>query len=288
MVTVCLFWFIALIVPTVSFHAPLMTLTLSPISKSISILMTCVVNFVFEPKRKIQLGKIYHMGQATNLPATLDTDKMTAHTFITGSTGAGKSNAIYKILQTLRFAGVPWLVIEPAKGEYKDVFGGMSNVTTYGTNPYKAPNLLQINPFSFPDDIHVLEHVDRLTEIFNACWPMYAAMPAILREAIEKSYEACGWNLKLSRNPGQFPTFDTLLKILPQVIDSSAYSADTTSDYKGALVTRVRSLTRGIHGEIFGNDISFSELLSTPAIIDLSRIGSQETKSLKEWVVEKN
>lgn len=239
-----------------------------------------VVNFGFEPKRKIELGKIYHMGQATNLPVELDADKMTAHTFITGSTGAGKSNAIYKILQKLRFACIPWLVIEPAKGEYKDVFGGMSNVTTYGTNPYKAPNLLQINPFSFPDDIHVLEHVDRLTEIFNACWPMYAAMPAILREAIEKSYEACGWNLNLSRNPGQFPTFDTLLKILPQVIDSSAYSADTTSDYKGALVTRVRSLTHGIHGKIFGNDISFSELLSTPAIIDLSRIGSQETKSL--------
>ena len=239
-----------------------------------------VITFNFEPKRKIQLGKIYHMGQATNLPAILDADKMTAHTFITGSTGAGKSNAIYKILQTLRFAGVPWLVIEPAKGEYKDVFGGMSNVTTYGTNPYKAPNLLQINPFSFPNDIHVLEHVDRLTEIFNACWPMYAAMPAILREAIEKSYEDCGWNLNLSRNPGQFPTFDTLLKILPEVIDSSAYSADTTSDYKGALVTRVRSLTHGIHGEIFGNDISFSELLSAPAIIDLSRIGSQETKSL--------
>ena len=27
--------------------------------------------------------------------------------------------------------------------------------------------LLKINPFSFPDDIHVLEHIDRLIEIFN-------------------------------------------------------------------------------------------------------------------------
>lgn len=239
-----------------------------------------VITFDSEPKGKLPIGKIYHMGQANNLDVALDIDKLTAHAFITGSTGAGKSNAIYNILKKFNSYGVPWLVIEPAKGEYKDVFGGYSNVTTYGTNPFKTPNLLQINPFSFPEDVHVLEHVDRLTEIFNACWPMYAAMPAILREAIEQSYEACGWSLKLSKNPGQFPTFDTLLKILPKVIDSSAYSADTSNDYKGALVTRVRSLTRGIHGAIFGDDISFGELLANPAIIDLSRIGSQETKSL--------
>ena len=167
-----------------------------------------------------------------------------------------------------------------AKGEYKDVFGGFPDVEVYGTNPYKTPNLLRVNPFSFPKDIHVLEHIDRLAEIFNACWPMYAAMPAILREAIERSYEECGWNLKTSSNPGVFPTFSTLLEILPQVIDSSAYSADTTSDYKGALVTRVRSLTRGIHGLIFSEDTASEALFDCNAIVDLSRVGSQETKSL--------
>lgn len=231
-------------------------------------------------KSELKLGKIYHMGQTSNLPVNLDADKMTAHTFITGSTGAGKSNAVYKILHELNKKHIPWLVIEPAKGEYKDAFGGLQDVTTYGTNPYKCPNLLQLNPFSFPKDVHVLEHIDRLVEIFNACWPMYAAMPAVLREAVEKSYEACGWNLKRSKNPGSFPNFDTVLKILPKVIDSSAYSSDTSNDYKGALVTRVRSLTRGIHGLIFNDDISFEKLLNQSAIIDLSRIGSQETKSL--------
>ena len=230
--------------------------------------------------RAIELGKIYHMGRVDDINVNLDAEALTAHTFVTGSTGAGKSTAVYKILDELHHMNIPWLVIEPAKGEYKDAFGGENYVEVYGTNPYKVPNLLQINPFSFPDDVHVLEHVDRLVEIFNACWPMYAAMPAIMREAIERSYEQCGWSLKLSKNPGQFPTFDTLLKILPTVVDSSAYSADTSNDYKGALVTRVRSLTRGIHGMIFGGDIDMKKLLGTSSIIDLSRIGSQETKSL--------
>lgn len=230
--------------------------------------------------QSIELGKIYHMEREEESLAFLDIDALAAHTFVTGSTGSGKSNTVYKILEGLQKKKINWLVIEPAKGEYKEVFGGIANV--YGTNPYKSPNLLHVNPFEFPADrgIHVLEHVDRLAEIFNACWPMYAAMPAILRESMERAYEACGWNLKTSKNPGKFPTFETLLDILPQVIDSSAYSADTTSDYKGALVTRVRSLTRGIHGLIFSEDTAVEELFDRNAIVDLSRVGSQETKSL--------
>lgn len=233
------------------------------------------------PARTMTMGQVYHMGQTdTKNVVKLGLDELTAHTFITGSTGTGKSNTVYDVLQNLMTKQVPWLVIEPAKGEYKDTFGGYKNVNVYGTNPSKFPHLLQINPFSFPDDVHVLEHIDRLVEIFNACWPMYAAMPAILREAMERSYEACGWSLKLSKNPGVFPTFATLLQQLPLVVDSSAYSANTSNDYKGALVTRVRSLTRGIHGMVFEQDTPMKSLLAENCIIDLSRIGSQETKSL--------
>ena len=230
--------------------------------------------------RKLKLGQIYHMGEIEEADAVLDMDALTAHTFVTGSTGSGKSNTVYKILHELYKKKVPWLVIEPAKGEYKETFGGFNDVVVYGTNPYKVPNLLQINPFSFPKDVHVLEHIDRLVEIFNACWPMYAAMPSILREAMEKSYESCGWSLRLSKNPGEFPTFDTLLSVLPSVVKSSSFSDDTSNDYTGALVTRVRSLTRGIHGMIFKKDTDSEKLFQNTAIVDLSRVGSQETKSL--------
>lgn len=231
----------------------------------------------------VKIGCSYHMHVTeTNNPISLGKDELAKHTFITGSTGSGKSNTICKIIERLCFgkqADTKFLVIEPAKGEYKEMLGGRENVAVYGTNPFKTP-LLHINPFSFPSDIHVLEHVDRLVEVFNACWPMYAAMPAILKEAVEKAYEEVGWNLKLSKNPGEFPTFDTLLSVLPGVIDTSGYSADTSNDYKGALVTRVRSLTRGIHGQIFASDIANEKLFNENVIVDISRVGSSETKAL--------
>lgn len=48
---------------------------------------------------------------------------------------------------------------------------------------------LRINPFEFPEGIHIYEHIDRILEVFNVCWPMYAAMPAVLKEAIIRAYE---------------------------------------------------------------------------------------------------
>lgn len=239
----------------------------------------------------VNLGKIYHMRAKEKTDVFLLKDSLTAHTFITGSTGTGKSNTVYTLLNRLcpehkecvvEKDTTHFLVIEPAKGEYKQVFGGRSDVSVYGTN-FKMANLLRLNPFSFPDEIHVLEHIDRLVEIFNACWPMYAAMPAVLKDAIESSYVSCGWSLTHSVcEPKRFPTFETLLKKLPEIMDSSAYSKDTKGDYTGALVTRVKSLTNGINGQIFcsGEELSSEQLFDQNVIVDLSRVGSMETKSL--------
>ncbi len=228
-------------------------------------------------------GNVYHMRKEDkNIRVKLDMDSLCAHTFITGSTGTGKSNFIYNLLEQIYEEDRHFLVIEPAKGEYKSVLGGFDDVSVYGTNPMYT-ELLHINPFSFPKHINVLEHIDRLVEIFNACWPMYAAMPAVLKDAIERVYKDKGW---IFSNPAyyseDFPTFADLIKVLPDIMNESLYSADTKSDYSGALITRVKSLTNGINGEIFCStkEICNEALFDKNVIVDISRVGSVETKSL--------
>lgn len=237
-----------------------------------------------ESNRDIKVGEIYHMHTPERQSeVALNKDSLTAHTFITGSTGTGKSNTIYQLLDKLQKQDCKYMVIEPAKGEYKDVFGGYTDVTVYGTNPMKTGKLLQINPFSFPEEIHVLEHIDRLVEILNACWPMYAAMPAVLKDAIEKSYEKYGWNLRTSMCVQRvFPNFADLLDELPNILKSSLFSDDTKGDYAGALVTRVKSMTNGINGLVLCPECETTdeELFENNVIVDISRVGSTETKSL--------
>ena len=233
-----------------------------------------------EEEPEIELGKIYHLGEETQTKVNLDLNSLTMHTFISGSTGSGKSNAVYHLLSKIRQNGIPFLVIEPAKGEYHKVF---KNVNYYCTNPDMG-DLLQLNPFAFPSGMQILEHIDRLVEIFNVCWPMYAAMPAVLKDSIERAYRAAGWDLRKSHNAVSdqlFPTFEDVLRELNSTIKESDYSDDTKGDYIGSLSTRLRSLTNGINGEIFtGSEMDLHKLFDESTIVDISRVGAMETKAL--------
>ena len=254
-----------------------------PVVEHVSLAKEVIRNNESLMKREVSLGCIFDLGKAyIENRVKLDVKSLTQHVFVTGSTGCGKSETIYKLINETKQVGTKFLVIEPAKGEYKNVFG---DVNVFGTNPLIMP-LLRINPFSFPTGVHVLEHIDRLTEIFNVCWPMYSAMPAVLKKAMLDAYESCGWDLRLSVNrlsQGEdvYPSFLDLFLSLEKVITESAYSEEVKSNYSGALLTRVESLTNGLNGEIFSvNELSNMVLFDENCIIDLSRVGSQETKSL--------
>ena len=235
--------------------------------------------------KKVELGQVYHMGEKETARVKLNLESFRSHCFITGSTGSGKSNTTYRILDEMIEHKIPFLVVEPAKGEYKRYYGKLPGIHVYCTNP-RYYSMLHINPFRFNQGIHVLEHLDRLIEIFNACWPLYAAMPAILKESFERAYIKCGWDLENSiyipNGHSKFPTFNDVLEALPEIINSSSYSSDSKGDYTGALVTRVKSLTNGISGQVLCsvNDIDEEYLFDQNTIVDLSRVSSLETKSL--------
>ena len=236
-----------------------------------------------QPQQGLCIGKVFHMHREERIKTFLSKNSLASHTFVTGSTGAGKTNTVCRILDQALDQRVNFLVIEPAKGEYKDVYGGREDVNVFGTNPEFTP-LLRINPFSFPSGIHVLEHLDRLVEIFNVCWPMYAAMPAVLKDAVARSYEDCGWDLAASDNPygaDLFPCFADVARNVREILDSSEYDAENKGAYKGSLLTRLNSLTNGLNGMMLSsNEVDATVLFDANTVIDLSRIGSAETKSL--------
>ena len=242
---------------------------------------------VFSTKKKndeIHLGNIVHLGRESSTPVNLDMDELTKHLFVTGSTGSGKSNTMYLLLKQLKDKGKTFMVIEPAKGEYKHVFGCLDDVTVY-SHTNKMGKLLQINPFVFPyQHVDVLEHIKRIVGIFNACWSLYAAMPSILEHSIITAYEKCGWDVDASEhkfNKPIFPSIDDVVVCVKDYIDRSDYSADTKGDYKAAIEKRLQDLCEGMFDRMFNRgSISDEELFNKNTIIDLSRTGSSETNAL--------
>ena len=246
---------------------------------------TIVLNGNDQNFKRLPIGHVFHLGHEEETSVDLDFDSLTMHTFITGTTGSGKSNTVYGMIEGIwkKRKDVHFLVVEPAKGEYKTAFADKKNVAVYGVNPYHTP-LLRINPFRFRKGVHILEHLDRLVSIFNVCWPMEAAMPAIMKQALERAYISAGWNLRCSTNEYSeelFPTFSDVMQEVEFILDESQYSSENKGDYIGALCTRLQELTTGLNGVIFvPDDISDRDLFERNVIIDLSRIGSPETKSL--------
>lgn len=240
-------------------------------------------------ENSFELGSVFYMGSSTDSKVRLSVQEIAKHLFITGTPGSGKSTTVYRIIDDLsrRYVDgqkekIKFLVIEPAKGEYKNVFGGRSDVNVFSIGGHGG-TFLSFNPFRLPDGISLDVHISRLVDVFNACWSMYAAMPSILKRAIVRIYEDRGWHGTSSKcyGDGSYPTFRDLLRELPRVVEESDFSAELKGNYTGALVERVRDLTEGVERDIFlGREIDDDCLFDHNAIVDLSEGLSDDTRAL--------
>src|SRR5665213_2850410 len=97
---------------------------------------------------------------------------------------------------------IPFLVIEPAKKEYRQLVRIESiqkelRVYSIGDD---SPTPLRINPFEFSEEVSLSKHVDMLKAVFNASFPMFAGMNYVLEDAIIAVYQERGWNIYTSEN----------------------------------------------------------------------------------------
>src|SRR5690606_23114203 len=186
----------------------------------------------------ILLGHLRHLWRDTPQPLHLALDKLCYHTLITGTTGVGKTTAVMSLLAQVHRLGIPFLAIEPAKGEYRKLLGlaDAQHPVTYRVVGRTGPDALRINPLVFPEGIELSDHVDRVCTVFNAAFPMYAAMPQVLEEAIFTAYEELGWDSISSTCVGgeqRFPTLRRIADLISQVVQQLGYSEQVSSDYIG-------------------------------------------------------
>ena len=242
----------------------------------------------------LEIGNIIYRGEnIRNFPVKIDTDSLAKHTFISGITGGGKTNTCLVLLKAAWEIETPFLVIEPAKTEYRRLLGDeklQSDLQIFSLGTQSSP--FKINPFEFEEGYNLLAHIDLLKAVFNAAFPMYASMPYILEDAIHKIYRDRGWDivsseniyLKLDEEPDRrnyFPTLSDLYNVIDLVVRSKGYDVRLTHDLTAALKARIQSLLLGSKGMMLNvqRSISFKTLLSNPTVLELQEIGDDDEKA---------
>lgn len=229
-----------------------------------------VLGYLMQKKRKL-----------TNMPVAIKREVLTKHTFIAGVTGSGKTTTCHKLLKE---ANIPFLVIEPAKTEYRTLL--QSNtfknciVFTVG-NEMIAP--FRFNPFELVQGESLSSHIDMLKAAFTSAFPMEGSMPQLLEEAMYKCYEDKGWDVYTDQNDNkQYPIFSEFLEALKDVVKEKNFSQRLHDDYVASLVSRFSNLRKGTKGMMLDTEysIDFNKLVEQNVIIELENLKSAEDKAL--------
>ncbi|HIQ05377.1 MAG TPA: ATP-binding protein [Anaerolineae bacterium] len=254
------------------------------------------------PEQAINIGRILDGGAYTGNWYALPRHDFAKHGLVVGVTGSGKTNTLFHLLDKLwnKGQGVPFLVIEPAKAEYRDLRTALGferlRIFTLGDERW-AP--FRLNPFEFEiadaeNRIHVQTHIDFLKSVFNAAFILYAPMPYVLETCLHEIYQDKGWDLTTSQNrrlPPQergneakwpvFPTLTDLYNKIDEVVDRLGYEERIQMDVKAGLKARIGSLRLGGKGLMLDvrHSVPMAELLSHPTVLELERIGNDDEKA---------
>lgn len=215
----------------------------------------------------------------------ITTADLRAHALVTGLTGMGKSTTIRELLSQ---TSVPFLVLEPAKSEYRNlkIAGQPIRVYTAGDESVLP---FRINPFELSPGDTVHSHIDALGAILNSAFPMEGPMAALVEQGLVRAYENAGWDIASGAPPasGAVPTMDSFYSDLAAVIDEQKLSGDYGSNIRGALLTRINSLRIGPRGRLFNSETPFdvAELLSRPTVIEMRKVGNDESKAFLTGVL---
>ena len=223
-------------------------------------------------------------------PFVLSEKALNRHAFVCGMTGSGKTNTLFKMIEAI---DIPFLVIEPVKGEYRALSSKFENVNvwTMKTGETKPnTNIMQINPFWFPKNANIAFHIDSIKTIISSAFDLSAAMPNILEQCLYNIYIKAGWDLVSNKNiyantlPDDYlyPTFSDLCREVEDYLEKADFGAELMGDYKGAMLSRLRSFVNGYKGVLLNTTThpNYENFMREKNIIELEGLADDADKCL--------
>ena len=213
------------------------------------------------------------------------------HMFVCGVPGAGKTNTMLHMANSLwnheeadssgnlRKVHIPFLVLEPAKREYRELaLFDIPELIVF--SPSACTDFpMSLNPFEFPAGITLSEHIGKLCQVFEGAFPIPAPAPFILDRAIQAVYENLGWSasdINTGSGDKQFPTMSELYRQFEKELEQTNYDGEMKGNIRSVLEVRIGSLLRREMKDMFDvrkSTLSPEEWLKRPVIIELEALG---------------
>jgi DNA helicase HerA-like ATPase len=266
-----------------------------------------------DPADSLRLGRVLDRFARPSGPFTVSLDTLNRHSFVCGATGGGKSWTVRALLEALarHGAGIPWLVIEPAKAEYARMAGRLADLgrtdvlvirpgdrraAPAGFNPLEPASLAPGDPDrTFP----LQSHADLVRALFVGALRADEPFPQVLSRALTECYEAAGWDLVTGlplrvwdRDTGQpspsaggglprYPTLGSLQQRAFAVVEEIGYGDNVRKDVQGFVDVRIGSLRTGAPGRLFegGHPLDFAALLLRNVVFELEGITNDQDKA---------
>ena len=245
------------------------------------------------PGARLRLGQALDRNGSPAGPLSLATTSVNRHVFVCGATGSGKSQTVRALLEAASGAGLPWLVIEPAKAEYRAMSvrlagssGGVVRIRPGAADEIAAG----INPLAPAADARgrfpLQTHADLVRALFLASFAADEPFPQVLAAALTRAYAEAGWDLALGEPPTpgvrpRYPTLGDLQAAAERVVTEIGYGREITDNVRGFIRVRLSSLRLGTTGRFFegGHPIDFGRLLARNVVFEIEDVGDDRDKA---------
>jgi uncharacterized protein len=262
-------------------------------------------------REAIVVGQVLDRSHRPAGPLALPLDSLNRHVFVCGATGAGKSQTVRALLEAAARAGIPWLVVEPAKAEYRLMAarlapagpGSPGRPGPAAAGEVAAPEVVRIRPGESdaiaaglnpldpaPDEagrrFPLQTHADLVKALFIASFRSDEPFPQVLSAALTRVYEDAGWDMALGEtvaadpNP-RYPSLTDLQRAATRIVQEVGYSQRVTDDVLGFIKVRLSSLRLGTTGRFLegGHQLDFGALLRTNAVLEIEDVGDDSDKA---------
>ena len=236
----------------------------------------------------VALGVVVDRHVLTPCTLRLPVELLVKHVLVVGHPGAGKTTTVHRLLEEGTKKNLPFLVIEPAKGEYSRLAQRVSGLRVMQVGRPTGPGdiAFKFNPFYFPPGFFLHTHIDYLKQCFIASFGLVPPTPYLLESAIYRAYARRGWNLVDGSHPASddetaFPTLNDLLEEIDDVVDAAQYDGELSANLRAALKTRLGNLCIGPKGASLDTreNTPLELLYNSPSVIELRHLGADPEKA---------